>query len=215
MRNSTFTDSNFAHWKNFCHGHLGPWLGEIIILKLSSSMCSTFIAESSKGQKNNIFFESQWVIVISLWCCRYGLRDMIQCNRHSYHNNLNYLLCSLLQNCLKPDFPCSTMTMFTSVSWKTAQVPHDQVFSLHQGSIATRNYFSIGFLILADVCIYLQLSACVHAGKNMQVWCKKGLLMGCCQPVQTVSIVWMFDFLLEVPNFHGWKVSMWLLSFSL
>ena len=180
MGSSTFSVSNSAHWKHFCHGHSGPWLGEIIILKLSSFMCSTFSAESSKGQKNNIFFKSQWVIVISLWCGRCGLRDRIQCNRHNYHNNLKHLLCSLLQNCLKSDFPCSTMTMFTSVSWKTAQVPHDQVFSLHQGSIATRNYFSIGFLILADVCIYLQLSACLHAGKNMQVWCKKGLLTGCC-----------------------------------
>lgn len=121
MGSSTFTVSNFAHWKHFCHGHSGPWLGEIIILKLSSFMCSTFSAESSKGQKNNIFFKSQWVIVISLWCCRCGLRDRIQCNRHNYHNNLKHLLCSLLQNCLKSDFPCSTMTMFTSVSWRTGQ----------------------------------------------------------------------------------------------
>lgn len=121
MGNSTFTVSNFAHWKHFCPGRLGPWLGQIIILKLSCFMCTTFIAESSKNQKNNIFFRSQWVMVISLWCCRYGLRDRIQCKRHSCHKNLNYLPCSLLQNCLTSDFPCSTVTMSTSVSWRTGQ----------------------------------------------------------------------------------------------
>lgn len=68
----------------------------------------------------------------------------------------------------------------------------------------------MGYQIFADVHIYFQVSARVCAGKNMQAWSKKGLLTGWCQPVHSVSTMWIFDFLLEVQNFGGWKVSAWL-----